>query len=185
MLEEVILAAEERMEKTMKALHDNFASVRTGRANAMLLDKIYVDYYGVKTPITQMSAVRTPDAHLLVVEPGDKKMLTPIVKAIQESNLGITPSNDGSCIRLPFPQLTEERRKEYAKQARTFAEEARVAIRNARRDANTAIDKRGKEESVPEDEQKSLKAEVQKLTDKYIADIDAACKKKEADLMEV
>ena len=185
MVEEILMNAEEHMEKTIRALADTFGSVRTGRANAMLLDKIRVDYYGVATPINQMAAVKTPDAHLLVIEPWDKSTLKAIEKAIMESNLGVTPSNDGMCIRLPFPALTEERRKELAKVCKNYAEESRVAVRNARRDANNALEKAVKNDGLSEDEQKRGENEVQKLTDKYIAKIDELYKKKEAEVMEI
>lgn len=184
-IDEIMMQVEERMEKALGSLGDNFASVRTGRANAMVLDRIKVDYYGVPTPINQMAGVKTPEAHLLVIEPWDKSMLRAIEHAILESDLGVTPNNDGSVIRLPFPSLTEERRRELAKQCRAFAEDARVAVRNARREGNTAIDKAQKNDSLPEDEAKRAEAEVQKLTDKYIADVDAARKKKEAEVMEI
>ncbi|WP_241157231.1 MULTISPECIES: ribosome recycling factor [unclassified Adlercreutzia] len=184
-IDEIMLQVEERMEKAIDALGDNFASVRTGRASALLLDRIKVDYYGVPTPINQMAGVKTPEAHLLVVEPWDKSMLRAIEHAILESDLGVTPNNDGSVIRLPFPALTEERRRELVKQCRTFAEEARVAVRNARRDANTAIDKAQKNDNLPEDEAKRAEVEVQKTTDKFVAEVDALLKKKEAEVMEI
>lgn len=184
-IDEIMMQVEERMEKALSALGDNFASVRTGRANAMVLDRIKVDYYGVPTPINQMAGVKTPEAHLLVVEPWDKSMLRAIEHAILESDLGVTPNNDGSVIRLPFPALTEERRRELVKQCKAFAEDARVAVRNARRDANTAIEKAQKNDSLPEDEAKRAEAEVQKMTDKFVADVDAAFKKKEAEVMEI
>lgn len=177
--------AEERMMKALDALQRNFSTVRTGRANAMLLERIKVDYYGVPTPITQMAAVKTPDAHMLVVEPWDKGTLRGIEQAILKSDLGVTPSNDGTCIRLPFPALTEERRRELVKECKGYVEEARVAIRNARRDANTAVAKAVKNDGLPEDEQGRTEKEVQKLTDQYIADAEAAFKKKEAEVMEI
>lgn len=184
-IDEIMMQAEERMEKAMGSLKDNFASVRTGRANAMVLDRIKVDYYGVPTPVNQMAGVKTPDAHMLVIEPWDKSMLHAIEHAILESDLGVTPNNDGSVIRLPFPALTEERRRELVKQCKAFAEEARVAVRNARRDANTAIEKAQKNDNLPEDDAKRAEAEVQKITDKYVAEVDAAFKKKEAEVMEI
>lgn len=184
-VEEILMQAEEHMEKSINALKENFAGVRTGRANAMVLDRIKVDYYGVPTPINQMAGVKTPEAHLLVIEPWDKSMLRAIEHAILESDLGVTPNNDGSVIRLPFPALTEERRLELVKQCKGMAEESRVAVRNARRDANAAIEKAQKNDSLPEDEAKRAEAEVQKLTDKYIAEVDAAFKKKEAEVMEI
>ncbi len=185
MIEDVMLSAEERMDKALGSLHDAFAKVRTGRANAMILDRIKVDYYGVPTPVNQMAGVKTPDAHLLVIEPWDKGTLRAIEHAILESDLGVTPSNDGTCIRLPFPSLTEERRRELVKQCKTYAEEARVAVRNARRDANAALEKCVNNDKLPEDEQRRAEAEVQKMTDKYIAQVDEAFKKKEAEVMEI
>ncbi len=184
-IEDIMLSCEERMTNTLSALHNNFSSVRTGRANAMVLDRIKVDYYGAPTPINQMAGIKTPDAHLLVIEPWDKSALGMIEHAILESDLGVTPNNDGAVIRLPFPALTEERRKELAKQCKTYAEEARVAVRNTRRDANAGIEKAQKNDNLPEDEGKRAEAEIQKLTDKYIAQIDEALKKKEAELMEI
>ena len=185
MMNEIIEGAEGRMKKAIVALNENFAGVRTGRANAFILDKIRVDYYGAPTPINQLAAIKTPDAHMLVIEPWDKGILRGIEQAIMASDLGVTPSNDGTVIRLPFPQLTEERRRDLAKQCRAFAEESRVAVRNIRRDANTAVEKKIKEEGLPEDEKKRSEAAIQKLTDKYIAEVDATCKKKEAEVMEV
>ncbi len=184
-VDEILMQAEERMEKVISALSDNFASVRTGRANAMVLDRIKVDYYGVPTPINQMAGVKSPDAHLLVIEPWDKGTLRAIEHAILESDLGVTPNNDGSVIRLPFPALTEERRRELVKQCKGFVEEARVGVRNARRDANTSIEKAKKNDNLPEDEAKRAEDEVQKLTDKFIAECDALFKKKEAEVMEI
>lgn len=185
MVDEILMQAEERMEKALSSLHDNFSSVRTGRANAMVLDRIKVDYYGVPTPVNQMAGVKTPEAHLLVIEPWDKGMLRAIEHAILESDLGVTPNNDGSVIRLPFPALTEERRRELVKQCKAYAEESRVAVRNVRRDANAAVEKAIKNDNLPEDEAKRAEAEIQKLTDKYIADVDASFKKKEAEVMEI
>ena len=184
-MEEIMSTCEERMTNTLNALHNNFSGVRTGRANAMVLDRIKVDYYGVPTPINQMAGVKTPDAHMLVIEPWDKSALGMIEHAILVSDLGVTPNNDGAVIRLPFPTLTEERRKELAKQCKAYAEDARVAIRNTRRDANAHIEKAQKDDNLPEDEAKRAEAEVQKMTDKYIAQIDEALKKKEAEVMEI
>ena len=174
MIDDIMMQAEERMEKALGSLGDAFASVRTGRANAM-----------VPTPVNQMAGVKTPDAHMLVIEPWDKGVLGAIEHAILQSDLGVTPSNDGSVIRLPFPALTEERRRELVKQCKGYAEEARVAVRNARRDANSAIERAVKEDSLPEDDERRGQAEVQKLTDKYIAEVDEAFKKKEAEVMEI
>lgn len=184
-VEEILMSTEERMDKTIQALKENFASVRTGRANAMVLDRISVDYYGTPTPINQMAGIKTPDAHMLVIEPWDKSSLKDIEKALLESDLGVTPNNDGTVIRLPFPALTEERRRELAKQCKGYAEEARVAIRNARRDANGNVEKAKKNDGLPEDEAKRAETEIQKLTDGYVGKIDALLKSKEAEVMEV
>lgn len=184
-VEEILDQAKKQMDKTIVSLGESFASVRTGRANAMVLDRIMVDYYGTPTPINQMAAIKAPDAHLLVIEPWDKSSLKNIEHALLESDLGVTPNSDGTVIRLPFPALTEERRKELAKQCKTYAEEGRVSIRNSRRDANNAIEKAQKNDNLPEDEAKRAETEIQKLTDKYIADIDSLLKKKEEDIMEV
>lgn len=185
MVEEILLEAEAGMDKAIKSLETAFASVRTGRANAMVLDKIRVDYYGVPTPVNQMAAVKVPDAHMLVIEPWDKGTLGAIEHAILESNLGITPSNDGSCIRLPFPTLTEERRREMAKQCKSYAEEGRVGVRRARQEANSAIEKAKKASEITEDDQRRAEAEVQKLTDKFVAKVEDLYKKKEAELMSI
>ena len=184
-IEEIQLAAEERMEGVIRQLTGSFADVRTGRANATILDKVKVEYYGVPTPVNQIAGVKAPDAHMLVIEPWDKTVLGAIERAIIESNLGVMPNNDGMVIRLPFPALTEERRRELVKQCKMYAEEARVAVRNARRDANTAIEKAKKEDSLPEDEAKRAEADIQMITDKYIAQVDATFKKKEEEVMAI
>jgi ribosome recycling factor len=177
--------AEEKMKKAISNLHSNFASVRTGRANPNVLERVLVDYYGTKTPVNQMAAIKTPDAHLLVVEPYDKSSLKAIEVAIQESDLGISPNSDGTCLRLPFPTPTEERRIELAKQCKSLSEEAKIAVRNARRDANNSIEALRKDDNLPEDEAKSEQNNIQKLTDKYISEIDESLKSKEAELMEI
>ena len=174
-----------RMEGVLGQLSDNFASVRTGRANAMILDRVKAEYYGTLTPVNQMAAIKTPDAHTLVIEPWDKSALGAIEQAIMKSDLGVTPNNDGSVIRLPFPPLTEERRRELVKQCKTYAEEARIAVRNARRDANSEIDKLVKNENLPEDEKRRAEDEIQKITDGYVASIDEAFKAKEAEVMAI
>ena len=185
MIDEIMLETEEKMQRSIDSLHTAFSTVRTGRANAMVLDRIKVDYYGVPTPINQMAGIKTPDAHMLVIEPWDKGVLSAIEHAILESDLGVTPNNDGSIIRLPFPALTEDRRRDLVKQCKEYAEEARVAVRNARRDGNSNVAKLVKEENLPEDEQRRAEADIQKLTDKYVAEVDAAFKKKEAEVMEI
>ena len=185
MTAEIMTAAETNMNKALDNLKEAFAGVRTGRANPMMLDKLRVDYYGVPTPVNQMAAVKAPDAHMLVIEPWDKSVLRGIEAAILASDLGITPSNDGSVIRLPIPALTEERRREMAKECKTFAEEARVAVRNARRDANAKIDRKKKDSELSEDDARRAEEQVQKLTDKYVASVDEMLKKKEAEVMEI
>ncbi|MEF2845369.1 MAG: ribosome recycling factor [Eggerthellaceae bacterium] len=185
MLNDIIAKAEEHMKGAEQQLVANFATVRTGRANAFILDRVKAEYYGTLTPINQMAAIKTPDAQTLVIEPWDKSALGAIDHAISQANLGVTPNNDGTCIRLSFPPLTEERRKEFVKECRTYAEESRVAVRNARRDANSAVDKEVKNDSLPEDDQRRAEAEIQKKTDHYIAVIDEHLAKKEKELMAV
>ena len=182
---EILDTAKEKMEKSIENLNRNFANVRTGRANTMVLDRVKVDYYGASTLVNQLAAVKTPEAHLLVIEPWDKSIIKDIERAINESDLGVTPNSDGSVIRLAFPSLTEERRRELAKQCRTLAEEARVSIRNARRDANNAVARMAKDDGLPEDEVHRVENKTQKLTDENIAKVDDMLKKKEADIMEV
>lgn len=171
-----------QMDKTLESLKHNFGKVRTGRANANILADIKVDYYGVATPITQVAAVKTPEAHMLMVEPWDKALLNAIVKAISASDLGITPSSDGTVVRLPFPAPTGERRRELVKECRELAEQAKVAIRNIRRDANNKLDR---DEELTEDEVRREQAKVQKHTDTYVAKIDEMLKAKEAEVMEI
>lgn len=184
-VDQVLDSAKSKMDKALDNLESNFSNVRTGRANAMILDRVKVDYYGTPTPVNQMAAVKTPEAHLLVIEPWDKSALKDIERALNECDLGVTPNCDGNVIRLPFPPLTEERRRELAKQCRTYAEEARVAIRNARRDANNAVDRMHKNDGLPEDEVHRVENKTQKMTDERIEKVDELLKKKEADIMEV
>lgn len=172
----------QNMDKTIESLKHNFGKVRTGRANANILSDITVDYYGVPTPISQVAAVKAPEAHMLVIEPWDKSLLNAIVHAISASDLGITPSSNGSIVRLPFPAPTEERRRELAKECRELAEQARVSIRNIRRDANNKLDR---DEELTEDDVRREQAKVQKHTDEYIAKIDQLLKAKEQELMEI
>ena len=174
--------AEKSMDKCIEALKANFARVRTGRANPHVLDSIKVDYYGQLTPITQLAGVKVPEASMLVVEPWDKSSLRAIEKAIESSDLGITPSNDGVCIRLPFPKPTEERRRELVKECKELAEEARVAVRNVRRDVNGKIER---DEELSDDEQSREKKAVQKLTDAYVAKVEELLKTKSAEVMEI
>jgi ribosome recycling factor len=185
MIDEILLLTLEKMDKTVANLAGEFAVIRTGRASAVMLERIMVDYYGTPTPVTQLAGVKTPEAQLLVVEPWDKQIVNDVVKAIQASDLGITPSSDGTVIRLPFPPPTEERRKELVKQCRSIAEDAKVAVRNERRDANTKLDKLVKEEDFSKDDVKRAQDQVQKLTDEHIVQIDEVLKVKEAEVMEV
>lgn len=177
--------AKSDMDKCVDNLKAAFAKVRTGRANAHVLDSIKVEYYGQMTPITQLAGVKVPEASVLVIEPWDKSALKNIEKAILASDLGITPNSDGSCIRLPFPPPTEERRKELVKQCRGMAEECRVSVRNARRTAKTALEKAKKDGDISEDEMHRDTDEVQKLTDGFVAQVDDLLKAKEAEVMEV
>jgi len=177
--------AKKHMEKCIDALNKNFAKVRTGRANPHVLDSIKVDYYGQPTPITQLAGIKVPEASMLVVEPWDKGSLRAIEKAIASSDIGITPGNDGQTIRLPFPKPTEERRRELARDCKQLAEEAKVSIRNARRDANEAAERDEKEGYLTEDEVKREKKAIQKLTDSYVQKIDGMLKDKTAEVMEI
>ena len=174
--------AEKNMGKCLDTLKANFARVRTGRANAQILAPIMVDYYGQPTPITQLAGIKVPEASMLVVEPWDKSALRAIEKAIESSDLGITPSNDGTSIRLPFPKPTEERRRELVKECKELAEEARVSVRNVRRDVNGKIER---DEELSDDEQSREKKAVQKLTDSYVAKIEDLLKTKSAEVMEI
>lgn len=181
----ILLDAEERMEKALEALRGELSAVRTGRASAKVLDRIKVDYYGTPTPINQMSTVTVPEPRLLQIKPYDRSMIKAIEKAILESDLGITPQNDGQVVRLLFPQLTEERRKELAKSVGKFGENAKVAIRNIRRDANEALKKLEKNSTISEDELKDFMDEVQKLTDQFIEKVDEVVAEKEKDILTV
>ena len=185
MIDDVIAHAEEQMNKSLASLEHEFVSVRTGRASAAMLDRIQVSYYGTPTPIPQVAGIKSPEAHLLIIEPWDKSILRDIEKAIMASDLGITPSNDGSVLRLPFPPPTEERRRELVKQCRHMAEESKVAVRNIRREANSKLERLIKEEDVSKDEVHRAEEHIQKITDKFIAKVDETLKRKEAEVMEV
>lgn len=174
-----------KMEKTMEVLNGSFGSVRAGRASAKVLDRISVEYYGVDTPIAQVASISSPDARTLVIQPWDSSLLKLIEKAIQCSDLGINPQNDGKIIRLVFPQLTEERRKDLTKQVKKYSEDAKVAVRNVRRDGMDAIKKAVKKNEMTEDDQKDAEKELQDLTDKYIKKVDELCAVKEKELMEL
>ncbi len=174
-----------KMEKTVEVLGGEFASVRAGRANAAVLDHITVPYYGVDTPVGQVASVSSPDARTLVISPWDSSLLKPIEKSIQSSDLGINPQNDGKIIRLTFPQLTEERRKDLTKQVRKYAEDGKIAIRNIRREAVDLLKKQQKAGELTEDDLKKEEKGVQDTTDKFIAKIEEICAKKEKELMEL
>ncbi len=184
-MNERITPFEEKMNKTIGSLTEEFASVRAGRANPHLLDKLRVDYYGTPSPIQSVANVSVPEARVIQIQPWEAKMIKEIEKAILSSDIGITPGNDGKVIRLIFPELTEDRRKELTKDIQKKAETARVAIRNIRRDANDAIKKAAKATEISEDEQKSLEDEVQKMTDKFIKNIDTMTDDKCKELMTV
>ena len=175
----------DKMRKSIDAVNADFASVRAGRANASVLDRISVDYYGSPTPIQQIAAIASPDPRQLVITPWDGTALKPIERAIQESDLGINPQNDGRVIRLVFPQLTEERRRELTKQVKKYGEDAKVAVRNIRRDAMDYVKALKKKSEITEDDQKKAEKDLQDLTDKYIKKVDEACAVKEKELMEL
>lgn len=181
----VVKDYDSKMLKTIDVVKSNFASVRAGRANAGVLDRIQVEYYGTPTPLNQVAAISAPDPRTLVVQPWDATLLKAVEKAIQTSDLGINPQNDGRVIRLAFPQLTEERRKDLTKQVKKYAEEGKVAVRNIRRDAMDEIKAQKKKSEITEDDQKNLEKELQDLTDKRCKDIDELCAKKEQELMAV
>ena len=174
-----------KMEKTIEILQDDFGAVRAGRANARVLDRITVEYYGVDTPVGQVGTISSPDARTLVIQPWDTSLLKKIEKAIQASDLGINPQNDGRIIRLAFPQLTEERRRDLTKQVKKYGEEAKVAIRNIPRDAMDYIKTLKKKSEITEDDQNKAEKDLQDLTDKYIKKVDEACAVKEKELMEL
>lgn len=177
--------ARQRMDGAIEALRREYAGVRTGKASPALLDTVRVDAYGSHLPLNQVGTVSAPEPRMLMVQPWDKSLLKAIEKGLRESDLGLNPSNDGSIIRIPIPPLTEERRKEYVRLLHKLTEEARVAVRNVRRDANDEIKHRQKDEGLSEDDVRREQAEVQKLTDQYIARIEELMKHKEAEIMEV
>jgi len=185
MVDEVLQDATTRMDKSIEATRNEFNTVRTGRASAALLDRIAIDYYGQQTPLRQLATINAPEARLLTVQPFDPGSIKAIERAIQESDLGLTPSNDGKVIRLPIPQLTEERRRELVKIVRHMAEEGRIAIRNIRRDAMHHLKEAVQEGEIGDDEERRAEDRVQKLTDEHVHAIDELLKHKEAEIMEV
>ena len=184
-METVFSKTKEKMEKCLTALERDYAAVRAGRANPAVLDKVMVDYYGVPTPINQMAAVSVPEARLLVIQPWDASTLREIEKAINTADIGINPQNDGKVIRLTFPQLTEEHRKTLQKDISKRGEEAKVAIRNVRRDAMDDIKKLKKDNEITEDEQKDAEKKLQDITDDYVKQVESITKKKEEEVLSI
>lgn len=185
MADQILTEAKDKMQKAADSLQRELGQIRAGRANASLLDRVSVIYYGVPTPLNQMASITIPEARVLMVTPFDKTMLKEVEKAILASDLGITPSNDGTVIRLVLPQLTEERRKELAKEVKKSAESAKVAVRNARRDAMDAYKKQEKASEITEDDLKDSEKEIQALTDDSVKALDAIAAEKETELLEV
>ena len=184
-MSEELKVYEEKMEKSIDALLNEYASIRAGRANPHVLDKIKVDYYGTPTPIQQVGNISVPEARMIQIQPWEASLIKDIEKAILVSDLGLTPNNDGKTIRLVFPELTEDRRKELAKDIKKKGDNAKVAIRNIRRDANDAIKKENKAGDISDDEAKNSEDEIQKITDKYIAMIDSAIDDKTKEILTV
>ncbi len=184
-LEELFLFGEEKMEKSIAQLKKEFAGIRTGRANPLILDKVSVDYYGVPTPLRQLSQVTVQDGTTLVISPFDKSIMKEIEKALIKAELGITPNSDGSVLRLTFPPLTADRRKEITKDVKKIAEEAKVAVRNVRRDMVDDLKKIEKSDNLPEDAVKDNQAKIQKMTDKYIKLVDDLAAEKEKEVLTV
>ncbi|MDY6824265.1 MAG: ribosome recycling factor [Thermodesulfobacteriota bacterium] len=185
MIDLVYEETEEKMGKTLSTFQNELKRIRTGRASLSLLDGVTVDYYGTPTPLNQLASLSVPESRLIVIQPWDTSSIKAVEKAILQSNIGLTPSNDGKIIRLSIPPLTEERRKEIAKQAQQTAEDYRVAVRNIRRDANETLKKMKKDSDISEDDAFAAKDRIQELTDTYISHIDAAYKEKEKEILEI
>jgi ribosome recycling factor len=177
--------ATQRMDKSVEATHEHFNSVRTGRASSALLNRIQIDYYGTPTPLKNLATISAPELRMLTIQPFDPSAIKQIEKAVLESDLGLTPSSDGKLVRLPIPQLTEERRKELVKLVRQMAEEGRIAVRNVRRDAIKHLEELVKNGDAGDDAERAAETRVQKLTDEHVAKIDDLLKRKEAEIMEV
>jgi ribosome recycling factor len=184
-IDEILLEAEEKMEKAVQVSKDDFASIRTGRANPSMFSKIIVDYYGSPTPVNQLASFHVPDARMVTITPYDKGSVGAVDRAIRDSDLGVNPTNDGTMIRVVFPQLTEERRKEFIKVARHKAEDARVSIRSVRRHAKDALDKLVKDGDTGEDDVARAEKELEKVTARYVGQVDELLKHKETELLEV
>lgn len=185
MLEEVLADAERKMAKAVEALEHDLTAIRTGRASPALVDRLHVEYYGADTPLNQLAGITSPEPRMLVIQPWDKSSISAIEKAIMKSELGLTPSNDGVVIRIVLPQLTEERRRDLVKVVHRRVEEARVAVRNVRREAHEDVRDLRKENMATEDDVKQVEGRLQKLTDRYIAEVDRVGQRKEAEVMEV
>jgi len=184
-VDEILKNGEDKMQKAIANTKKEFANIRTGRANPMVLDKIVVDYYGAQTPLRQLSNVSVQDGQTLVIQPYDRSVIHEVEKAIQKSDLGLTPNNDGTSIRITFPPLTEDRRKELVKTVKKLGEDGKVAIRNIRRDMTDSLKKLEKESSLSEDEVKKIHEKIQKLTDKYTKDIDSVVSEKEKEVLTI
>ena len=184
-IDEFVRDATGRMDKSVETTHEHFNSVRTGRASAALLDRVQIDYYGTPTPLKSLASISVPEPRMITIQPFDPTSIKQIERAIQESDLGLTPSNDGKVIRLPIPQLTEERRKELVKVVRHMAEEGRIAVRNVRRDVMRHLEELVRNGDVGDDEERAAEARVQKLTDEHVHKIEEILKRKEAEIMEV
>lgn len=185
MIEQVLQEAQTKMDKALEVAKEDFTTIRTGRANPSMFNKINADYYGTMTPLNQMASIQIPEARMVIITPFDKGAMSAIEKAIQESDLGVNPSNDGSIIRIPLPQLTEERRKEYIKVAKTKAEDSKISIRNIRRHAKETLEKLKTDGEVGEDDVKRAEKSLDEGTKKHEAQIDELLKHKEAELLEV
>lgn len=184
-IKEILSTAQTKMQKTIEVLRVDLASVRAGRANVSLLDKVMVEYYGTPTPVNQVASVTVPEPRMIVIQPWEKNLLKDIERAIMKSDLGLNPNSDGSVIRLNLPQLTEERRKELVKTVHKKAEDARVSIRNLRREANDSVKKAEKAKEITEDEAKKANDDIQKMTDKFIKEVDTVMEHKEKEVMEI
>ncbi len=185
MIDDTLLDAEERMDKAVSVAKDDFGGIRTGRATPQMFNKIVVDYYGAMTPVNQLSSLTVPEPRMAIISPYDKSSLGLIERAIRDSDLGVNPTNDGNIIRIVFPQLTEQRRREFIKVARTKAEDAKISIRNIRRKAKEELDRLSKDGEVGEDEVSRAEKELEKTTGQYVATVDELLKHKEAELLEV
>ncbi len=185
MIDDTLLDAEEKMEKAVNVAKDDFGGIRTGRATPQMFNKIVVDYYGAMTPVNQLSSLTVPEPRMAIISPYDKSSLGLIERAIRDSDLGVNPTNDGNIIRIVFPQLTEQRRKEFIKVARTKAEDAKISIRNIRRKAKEELDRLSKDGEVGEDEVARAEKELEKITGQYVHTVDELLKHKEAELLEV